>query len=139
MASTKKIILWGSALTLLGVGGYLLYKRLRKPKTEPSKEPVKEGETPTPMPSLPPIAKPPFTPNPFKNEFQVRAFQNWVINVAKDPKILGKSGADGKWGENTAAAWDKYGGSFTFRNRPSPLAPVPAPPSWGNYGRPNWV
>lgn len=42
----------------------------------------------------------------------IRAFQNWVIDQKNDNRILGKYGADGKWGKNTSNAWLKYGEEY---------------------------
>jgi len=50
--------------------------------------------------------------NPFSSESEVRAFQNYVVNVKKDASILGSYGVDGKWGTNTANAWVKYGDDY---------------------------
>ena len=42
----------------------------------------------------------------------IKGFQSWVINTKKDNQILGKYGADGKWGKNTSNAWVKYGEEY---------------------------
>jgi hypothetical protein len=42
----------------------------------------------------------------------VKGFQNWVITTKKDNQILGRYGADGKWGKNTSNAWVKYGEEY---------------------------
>lgn len=42
----------------------------------------------------------------------IRAFQTWVIDQKNDNQILGKYGADGKWGKNTSNAWLKYGEEY---------------------------
>jgi hypothetical protein len=46
----------------------------------------------------------------------VKVFQSWVINSKKDNQILGKYGADGKWGKNTNNAWVKYGEEYKKLN-----------------------
>ena len=46
----------------------------------------------------------------------VKGFQSWVINTKKDNQILGKYGADGKWGKNTSNAWVKYGEEYKKSN-----------------------
>jgi hypothetical protein len=46
----------------------------------------------------------------------VMGFQSWVINTKKDNQILGKYGADGKWGKNTSNAWVKYGEEYKKLN-----------------------
>jgi len=46
----------------------------------------------------------------------VKGFQSWVINTKKDNQILGKYGADGKWGKNTSNAWVKYGEEYKKLN-----------------------
>jgi len=45
---------------------------------------------------------------------EIKKFQNWVLNVAKNKTILGTSGADGKWGPNTGTAWSLYGGQYSL-------------------------
>jgi hypothetical protein len=42
----------------------------------------------------------------------VKAFQTWVIDEKNDNQILGKYGADGKWGKKTSNAWLKYGEEY---------------------------
>ena len=56
------------------------------------------------------------TTNPFFAETAIRAFQNYVVNVKKDTQILGSYGVDGKWGTNTANAWEKYGEDYKLLN-----------------------
>lgn len=46
----------------------------------------------------------------------VRGFQSWVINTKQDNQILGRFGADGKWGKNTSNAWVKYGEEYKKSN-----------------------
>ena len=46
----------------------------------------------------------------------VRGFQSWVINTKQDNQILGRFGADGKWGKNTSNAWYKYGEEYKKSN-----------------------
>jgi hypothetical protein len=46
----------------------------------------------------------------------VIGFQNWVVNTKKDNQILGRYGADGKWGKNTSNAWVKYGEEYKKLN-----------------------
>ena len=46
----------------------------------------------------------------------VMAFQEWVIDTKKDNQILGKYGADGKWGKRTSNAWLKYGEEYKEQN-----------------------
>jgi len=50
--------------------------------------------------------------NPFTSKSEVKAFQDYVINVKKDSDILGSYGADGLWGSNTANAYEKYGSEY---------------------------
>ena len=42
----------------------------------------------------------------------VKGFQSWVINTKGDNQILGRYGADGKWGNKTSNAWLKYGEEY---------------------------
>lgn len=58
-----------------------------------------------------------YTKNPFSSSADVKKFQQYVINTKKDKTILGRGGDsgfgdDGKWGRNTALAWDKYGKDY---------------------------
>jgi hypothetical protein len=46
----------------------------------------------------------------------VKGFQSWVINTKKDNQILGRFGADGKWGKNTLNAWNQYGEEYKNLN-----------------------
>ena len=46
----------------------------------------------------------------------VKGFQSWVINTKQDNQILGRFGADGKWGKNTSNAWVKYGEEYKKSN-----------------------
>lgn len=52
-----------------------------------------------------------------KRPNNVKDFQNWVISVKKDRKILGKYGADGDWGDSTKNAWAKYGNEYLKTDR----------------------
>jgi hypothetical protein len=45
-----------------------------------------------------------------------KGFQTWVINTKQDNQILGRYGADGKWGKNTSNAWIKYGEEYKKSN-----------------------
>jgi hypothetical protein len=56
----------------------------------------------------------------FKTPNDVRKFQNWVIKVKKDTKILGPLGADGDYGPSTKKAWVKYGGEYYRKIKSSP-------------------
>ena len=46
----------------------------------------------------------------------VEEFQTWVINTKGDNQILGRYGADGKWGKKTSNAWLKYGEEYKRSN-----------------------
>jgi hypothetical protein len=48
-----------------------------------------------------------------KTYSEILNFQKWVINQKKDKTILGKFGADGKWGPSTEKAWVKYGSKYS--------------------------
>jgi hypothetical protein len=56
------------------------------------------------------------TDNPFKTEADLKKFQNWILKYHQTDGTYGKGsatplddGADGKWGGQSARAWDKYG------------------------------
>jgi hypothetical protein len=128
----KKILIWSTLITMLGVGGYYGYKWFMgrdKPSGDQDEDP-----SPTTTPTTPPVSGQNATNDsqPFKTEAEVKAFQKWVINIKGDKTILGKGGDsgfgdDGKWGRNSKNAWAKYGEEYkkTFRldadpeNKPS--------------------
>lgn len=68
---------------------------------------------------------------------EIKAFQNWVYYVKKDPSIATRKqrdGVDGIFGKRTAAAWTKYGDEYTKlveAAMPKPITPAsteqPAP------------
>lgn len=112
----KKIIIWSSVAVILGVGGYFLFQYLKKKKEAGSGSDTPAPDLGTSSPSSSPSSTPNSTPEissdrPTSKE-DIKAFQNYVINVKKDTTILGKSGADGVWGSNSQKAWDKYGADF---------------------------
>jgi len=115
---TKKIIIWSSVAVILGVGGYFLFQYLKK-RREGNGSPESDGgnvlsePTPSSTPS-PDVA----SDRPTSSE-DIKAFQNYVINVKKDSAILGKSGADGVWGSNSQKAWDKYGSDYKKASTPA--------------------
>lgn len=125
MAQAKKgnRIIWIAGAIILGVGGYFGYKYFKKKKDQKKAE---EQQKLQEQQQLVEDAKPKpsgsgsgggggtaqYTANPFKTETEVTNFQKWVLEKKKDTTILGKGGADGKWGKNTASAWDKYGKEY---------------------------
>lgn len=118
----KKIVIWVSLTMLLGVGGYFAYTKLIKPKLDERKAKKAAEEAAklaalTPAPSTPSgnsAPKPAIIPNPFKTKAELTKFQNWVLTMYPfDRQILGKTGADGDWGKNSANAWTKYGTAYT--------------------------
>jgi len=126
MAQGKSSVgFWLLIGTLVLGGGVGIYFLLRKPKEETDGEEErneKKGE-PT-LPSIPsPRPSSTSTPTPSLNtksdvpaelnsEEKIKAFQNWVLNIKKDKTILGNKGADGKWGDNSQNAWNKYSADF---------------------------
>ena len=60
-----------------------------------------------------------------KDEDKIRDFQNWVIDTQGDKKILGNYGADGDWGPNTRAAWNKYSASYSGTEKKGPKKEYP--------------
>jgi type II secretory pathway pseudopilin PulG len=128
--NTKKILVWSSAIVLLGVGGYVGYRvwKKAKDKREEEKKRLEElaaqaaqqnqggggggyqggggGGTVTPL-----------IPAEVDTPEELKAFQKWVINTKGDKTILGKGGDsgfgdDGKWGNKSKAAWAKYGEEY---------------------------
>ena len=124
---TRKYLIWGSILVLAGVGGYLVYKRLKTKKAKddcsknggtwdevtktcilPTKVDVNtNGSTNNSTNNSGNTNS--GTVNPFKSKEEVKTFQKWVINNKNDKAILGTSADDGNWGPDTGKAWDKYG------------------------------
>jgi hypothetical protein len=127
---TRKYLIWGSILVLAGVGGYLVYKRLKTKKAKddcsknggtwdevtktcilPTKVDVNtNGSTNNSTNNSGNTNS--STVNPFKSKEEVKAFQQYVINTKNDKTILGTSADDGNWGPKTAIAWDKYGAEY---------------------------
>jgi len=132
MAQGKSSVgFWLLIGTLVVGGGVGIYFLLRKPKEEADGEGEgneKKGEpTPTPTPTPSPSSTPSPSPSPsssptpkpksdipaeLNSEEKIKAFQNWVLNIKKDKTILGNKGADGKWGDNSQNAWNKYSADF---------------------------
>jgi hypothetical protein len=107
MKSNRIYLIAGAVL--VGVVGFFAYKKFFKPNTETPDTPETDLETEAPV-----IVNqtPNFTSNPFRTKQEVTAFQKFVLEVKKDLKVLGNSGADGLWGKATATAWDKYGKEY---------------------------
>ena len=127
---TRKYLIWGSILVLAGIGGYLIFKRLKTKKAKddcsknggtwdeatktcilPTKVDVNtNGSTNNSTNNSGNTNS--STVNPFKSKEEVKTFQKWVINNKNDKTILGTSADDGNWGPKTAIAWDKYGAEY---------------------------
>ncbi len=127
MAQGKSSVgFWLLIGTLVVGGGVGIYFLLKKPKEETEEQgDEKKGDTiPTPTPSPTPSPTPTITqqqtnvksdveiPSELNSEEKIKAFQNWVLNTKKDKTILGNKGADGKWGDNSQNAWNKYASDF---------------------------
>ena len=115
---TKALLVIGSFVVIGGVLAYFLFFRTRKKGIEGTGEtPPTTGESSAYTPSATPSSS--TSDNPFKSSDELKAFQNWVINVKKDSAILGSAGADGKWGSKSRNAWQKYGKEYTPSATPS--------------------
>jgi hypothetical protein len=91
----KKILIWSTLITMLGVGGYYGYKWFigrDKPKDDkPKEDKIKEDNAEDPSPTT--TGQNAINDSqPFKTEAEVKAFQKWVINIKGDKTILGKGG-----------------------------------------------
>jgi len=75
--------------------------------------------------------------NPFTDNAEVQAFQQFVIDVKKDPSILGNAGADGIWGNNTSKAYKKYGEDYHNQSNPQAKLMENLNSSGLAYTRPN--
>jgi hypothetical protein len=115
----NKIYLIAGAV-LLGVIGYFGYKKFFKPESKTPDVPETDLETEAPVIIN---SKPAFTSNPFRTKQEVTDFQKFVLEVKKDLKVLGNSGADGLWGKATATAWDKYGKEYLTQSGTVVTAP----------------
>jgi hypothetical protein len=120
----NRIVIWVSVAALLGVGGYFAFKFIKKMKAKKAEEEAAKlaastttTTSPTPSGTSAPKPKPPIISNPFKSKAELTAFQNWVLTMYPfDRAILGKTGADGDWGTNSANAWTKYGTAYKNRS-----------------------
>ena len=94
----KNLIYIVGGLAFLGIG-YYFYTKNKKPSNQSgtTEDGTMEGGG---------------MPSQFDSEEKIMAFQNWVLNDKGDKEILGKYGADGKWGSFTQGAWDKYGKDY---------------------------
>jgi len=127
MAQAKKKsnrLIWIAGAVVLGIGGYFGWKYLKNKKDKKKAEELaklQEQQLVEEKPSATSSGSSSgtssgstaqYTANPFKSAIELQNFQNWVIEKKKDTSILGKAGADGKWGRNSASAWDKYGKEY---------------------------
>lgn len=110
--SKKRWVIGTSILVIFGVIGYFVYKAVKKPKPTESTPPIDEKDKGVVSTDTKVVETGSTITNPFKTADELRAFQNWVITDRKDAAILGKYGADGLWGRNSAAAWQKYGSLY---------------------------
>jgi len=119
MAKSNNILYIAGAV-VLAVGGYFGYQWYKKNRDKKDQTPPPPPPVPTPSPTPESSggsqgggnAGASIISNPFKTEAELKAFQNWVLNTKKDTNILGKAGADGKWGKSSASAWTKYGSEY---------------------------
>ena len=110
---TRKIILIGSAIVILGVAGYFGYKWWKdRQQKKDEKPPDDSSGGSTDFGSGGGGSTTTITSNPFKTSDELKKFQQWVIDIKKDSSILAPYGADGKWGSRSASAWDKYGADY---------------------------
>jgi hypothetical protein len=130
----KRIVITVSIAALLGVGGYFAFKFIKKMKAKKAEEEAAKlaastttTTSPAPSGTSAPKPKPTIISNPFKSKAELTAFQNWVLTMYPfDRGILGKTGADGDWGQNSANAWTKYGTAYNNRNTASIIS------NWGS-------
>lgn len=121
---SKKIALISLGAIALGVGGYFGYKAIKKAISGTQDDGL---DTPKPILGGGTTISGGGSSNPFSTKAQVKAFQQWVINVKNDKTILGSGGDsgfgdDGIWGSKTAKAWSKYGNEY--KNSQSGMTPT---------------
>lgn len=132
-SNTRKYLIWGSVSVLTITGGVFLFRWLKQ-RDEDHKNVIKDllnklidkkaEEDVTPPPPPPPSntgggsgsnsggGSSNGSDNPFKSEAELKAFQNYVIDVKKDSAILAPYGADGRWGGKSRSAYAKYGKDY---------------------------
>jgi hypothetical protein len=122
-SNTKKYIIWGSVSVLAIGGGILLYNWYNKNKDKDKEkdglfkellDKIRNLENSNSNNNVSNDAPPSSgnvstqTVNPFQTEAGLKEFQQWVIQVKGDTKILAPFGADGKWGGKSRDAVNKY-------------------------------
>ena len=134
----KKILVWSTVVAILGVGGYFGYKWYKKRKEEKNKgnqdtPPLTDGTVTgtTVTDNSGSGSGSSATPSPFKNETEIKAFQDWldknkpfwikdtdgkyknlrVGTTAEPNRHVGGKGY-GKYGENTARAYGLFGSEY---------------------------
>lgn len=116
-STKKKLLIGGSAVVILGIGGYFLWKYLKNKKEEKTRREAEEAAAKAAAESASSTTKGGgqtiSTSNPFSSSAELLKFQQWVINTKKDASILGSAGADGVWGKKSENAWKKYGTEYT--------------------------
>jgi len=129
MAQTKtkksKKVLVIAGVIILAVGGYFGYKYIKgKKDKKKAEEEAKRQEEQAKIDAQnvstgsgsgsgsAGSGSATYSANPFKSATELTNFQKWVLEKKKDTTILGNAGADGKWGKNSASAWNKYGKEY---------------------------
>jgi len=117
MNTGTKIALILGGIAVVGVGAYFIMKSEKKKREEKANEEIAKLNADKYKPIATASGKPTTaqtlyvdqTANPFPDMMSLRMFQNWVLTTyPSDKGILGSTGADGIWGNNTAKAWAKY-------------------------------
>ena len=111
-SAKRKVLVMGSLLVMAGVGGYFLWRYLKKKKegeTPKLDEGVVPGTTTTPGST---------TTTPFSSAEDVKKFQDWMDlkhpNWVKG-KNLNKGGGYGTFGPSTQKAWASFGSEYTTK------------------------
>lgn len=129
-SAKKKVLIWGSLLAIAGVGGYFLWKKFGKKKSDTASE-TGGGDSTQPVTQIT-TTQPVSTSSPLSSAEDIKKFQDWMD--VKHPnwvhgKNLNKGGGYGSFGPSTSTAWNTYGAEY---KTPITTTTTPDPKTWKN-------